>query len=278
MIYFLALCIVACVLLQIIDFINNWLKTALSIYLLKSSLAFCLFYHALFPTCYMYCAWAVVAVSFERFLVVCFPFRAKTICTCKSAKVTVVVMIFPIAVYNLYNYWVWELDFEGNCNIVNKYAYFMYYVGPWISGALYSYIPTLMLIFCNAAIVLKLARQLQLRLAMTGSEMSQASLKEAKVTRTVCAICLSYLLLTTPVAMYYTIQFYAGEFVYQGPEMRLAEVFIDQIGLSHYATNFFLYIVTSDSFRSEFIVMVTCRPNVETQSMEVVSSKTLRSA
>ena len=104
-VYMSALAIVDSLVL-FLDFINNWLKMKPKIYLLGYS-GFCQFHRYFFNVCYTYAAWLVASVAFERFLVVWFPFKAKTLCTVKVAIKVVVSEAVILVVLYAYNFWGW---------------------------------------------------------------------------------------------------------------------------------------------------------------------------
>ena len=248
------------ILVLLLDFINNWLKMEAKVYLLGSSHGFCKFHRFFFNVVYTYSAWLVVSLAVEKALVVWFPFKAKTLCNRRNATLAVCLMPVPIFCLYLYNLWAWELNAEGVCDMVPSWVHFQTNIGPWISGTVYSYIPIVLLIFLNSALCYKLweartRRRNNLGLDKAGHMDDKV---ERRVTITVVTICVAFLLLTTPLALFYVILFLAGEFINPGPEMALGEVIILILGLSNHAVNFFLYILTSARFRTELRALFGC--------------------
>ena len=82
-----------------------------------------------------------------------------------------------------------------------------------------------------------------------------------KVTFTVVVICVMFFILTTPLTLFYVIVFALGEFISPGPRTAVGETFILIFGLSNHAINFFLYVWTSESFRSELMAMLRRKPS-----------------
>jgi growth hormone secretagogue receptor len=163
----------------------------------------------------------------------------------------------------LYNLWAWELNESGECDMVPKWVKFQSEIGPWLSGTIYSYVPIVLLVVLNSLLCYKLwdtrkSRQAKLGLNK-GAPLSDSA--ERKVTITVVVICLAYILLTTPLALFYVILFLAGEFINPGPELALGECLILILGLSNHAINLFLYVLTSSRFRSEMWTMLRCGKN-----------------
>ena len=58
----------------ILDFLNNWIKEALRVDLLKNK-GFCIFHRYFFSLAYTYSSWLIVIISIERLVVVWFPLK-----------------------------------------------------------------------------------------------------------------------------------------------------------------------------------------------------------
>lgn len=248
-------------LVLVLDFINNWLSMEVGYYVLSSSNGFCKFHRFFFNVAYTYSGWLVVALAVEKVLVVWFPFRAKTLCNRRNAIIAVCLIPIPINGIYLYNLWAWELKEDGSCDMVPRWVKFQSEVGPWMSGTIYSYVPIALLIILNSALCQKLWAARKTRHSNLGIEKGGLQDRaERKVTITVVVICSAYILLTTPLALFYIILFAAGEFINPGPELALGEVLILIFGLLNHAINFFLYVVTSARFRIELAAMLGCKP------------------
>ncbi len=258
-VYMSALALVDSVVL-ILDFINNWLKMKYKVFLLNNY-TFCIFHRFFFNLCFTYATWLVAAVACERFIVVTFPFKAKNICTMKGAVKVVLIQPFAIFVLTFYEFWGWDLDENGRCDVHKHRMYwFMSNVAPWIKAILYSYLPVLIIIICNIGIIFQLSRARAERLNLGTGEAS--SVVNTKITIMVVMICLVFLVLTVPISLWYIILFAAGEFIEQGPKTTFIEVIILIFGLLNHGINFFLYILSSESFRKEFVAMMRCQESV----------------
>ncbi len=245
-------------LVLILDFLNNWLKMKPKIYLLGDP-AFCLLHRFLFNVCYTYATWLVASLSVERFLVVWFPFKAKSLCTIKGAIRAVIIQPVVISVLYLYNFWGYTINENGKCDVHPQLAFFMNHISPWLTAFFYSYIPILVISVSNICIIIKLASAHVKRRAMVQEDSTS---RDTKITLMVVVVCLVFLLLTVPVTAWYLIIFAAGQFIDQGPKTTFIEVIILIFALSNHVVNFFLYVLASESFRKEFIAMITCGKTV----------------
>lgn len=113
-------------------------------------------------------AWVLVLVTLSRFLSVCFPLKAKTICTRKKSKLSICVAFVAILVVNLHE--LIARQFQNNyvsgpngtftvkiiCgHISSGYAEFFKNIWPWIDLGISSGVPFAVIIVCNSCIVWK---------------------------------------------------------------------------------------------------------------------------
>jgi hypothetical protein len=259
---FMSALAVADSLVLLLDFLNNWLKMVPNVFLLNASLGFCKFHRWFFDVVYTYAAWLVMSLAIERFIVVWFPLKAKSICTKKAALVGVIFMPIFISFTYLHSLFAWHIDEDQTCNLVPRFVWFMSSVHPWLTAVLYSYFPVIVLIVCTAGITVQLVKmkRQQQEIANKKDGDSSERAKEYKVAITVVSVCVTFFFLTVPLTLYYVLAFNLGQFVYQGPEMALIETFILIIGLSNHAINFFLYVITSEKFRRELVRLLPCCP------------------
>ncbi|ELU17068.1 hypothetical protein CAPTEDRAFT_200779 [Capitella teleta] len=209
-------------LVLILDFINNWFKMHLDIKLLVMDESFCKFHRYFFDVVYTLSSWLIVAVSIDRFITVWFPFKAKKLCSKKTA--IIVCCVLPLISLACYAHRVpgWHLDetgIEPVCNTHPKHRDFQESYGPWLSAVLYSYGPIVMLIVFNGLIVLRLRKMASKRDAMTPN--GKSSSQERRITITIVVICVAFILLTLPLALFYILQFAMGEFFEQRPTIAL---------------------------------------------------------
>ena len=242
-------------LVLLLDWMNNWIKRIFSIYIIGMSNGLCIAHRTLFSTSFTYSAWLVVCIVVERVVVVTFPFHAKRLCKPSIALATCFTVLILVLATKCYNIFMWEVDANGSCHFAPQHEYFAQYISQWLSSAFYSYIPFLILVILNCILIRNIARADKKRQEMSNN--LQKGMTE-KFIKTAVAICVSYLLFTTPLSIFYTLSFTQGLFNYESPEFALADSLIGLIGISNYAVNFYLYAVTSETFRNE-LWMLLCR-------------------
>ena len=235
-------------LVLLLDLMDNWINRLFSINIKGMSDHLCRGFRTLFSTAYTYSAWLVVCIVVERVIVVTFPFHAKRFCTTRIATVVSFIVLVLVFVKNCYHMFMWEVDINGSCHFAPQYQYFARYISQWVGSAFYSYIPFLILVICNSVLIRSLAVADKKRQDMSSNQSKGIA---EKFIKTAVAVCVTYMLFTTPLSIFYTVVFSQGLFNYESPEVALADSFIGLIGISNYAVNFYLYILTSATFRRE---------------------------
>ena len=240
-------------LVLIMDVLNNWFLETLKLNLLALSLVFCRFHRFFFNVCYTCSAWLVTSLAIERTIVVFFPLKAKVFCTRKTALVVVSVLIIVSGVLYIPNTWGWVLSEQSNCDMLPQFKFFFSNVAPWLSAALYSYIPAIIMITCSTGIVIQLRRAAIQRRAMLSHSEGTAKISDdvRRVSITVLVVCLTFLLLTVPVTTFYIVLFATGKYLTYTDITALVRAIILVFGLCNHAINFFLYVLTSADFRQE---------------------------
>lgn len=108
-----------------------------------------------------FAVWILVAVTVDRCICVCNPFRAKQLCTLSRAKINVCVIAVILFLVNHHFLWMYrleEVDGAFRCTYfkINSYAYFANIVWPWTDFVVFSCAPFLVMIICNALIIQRL--------------------------------------------------------------------------------------------------------------------------
>ena len=235
----------------IIDFVFNVLRYY-GIYFRNHSTVICRHYHLWLRVFFTYSSWLVVCIAVERVLVVKYPFRAKSLCNTRNALITVVSVFLLIFGTSWYVYPTWVVNEEGICSLNPSYLTFSMYVSPWLMSVLYSYLPFLILIATHAILLFSITVADKNREKMTKN--TEGYKMADKLTKTAISICVTYLFLTTPVSVYYTITF--ANYTNKSPGFKLAGAITDTLGMVNYSVNMFLYIVTSRLFRQEIKTML----------------------
>ncbi|XP_046552628.1 thyrotropin-releasing hormone receptor-like [Haliotis rubra] len=109
-------------------------------------------------------AWILVALTVDRCLFVCAPFKARKYCTLRRARITAAAMLAFLMVINIHFAWSYGLSprtifGDGvDCDAANDdMKQFVTVIWPWIDLFIVCFVPFSIMITCNGIIIRKLA-------------------------------------------------------------------------------------------------------------------------
>ena len=245
-------------LVLILDFINNFFKGILGIPTIGFNSGVCVVYRWLFNTLFTFSAWVVVITTVQRLIVIWKPFQVlKSSHSKKKDGFLLLGFFVASALLCFYNLFAWSSK-DDNCDIADGWEEFHATQSQFIVYSFYSYIPTVILFFCNAAIIRILRRTSSTQLAESDPRNKQRIKNSVRVTRTVLTISFSFLLLTVPVSLFFMYQFYTSQTVEMSQVMFLLETCFLLLVLTNHSINFFLYVATIKSFRADCKRLLLC--------------------
>ena len=92
--------------------------------------------------------WFVVAMTVDRYIQLCYPRQALTVCTLFVAKLSVVFIMIGLVVISVHAMWTFQLQPQG-CFIPYYLNDLYIRIWPWMSATFYVYLPLLMLFVLN---------------------------------------------------------------------------------------------------------------------------------
>ena len=143
-------------------------------------------------------AWIVVAMTFERVLVVLFPLKAKVWLTRRNAHVTCAcIAIFFFVLWTVLIL-MWGVS-SGRCRLKEVLTFLQDYGYP-LATTLYTYVPTPLLILMNGVLIHQLVKVRLTQKKMTNSTVREQAMDKGLTRVTIMAILVSvtYLFLTLP--------------------------------------------------------------------------------
>ncbi|KAK6166272.1 hypothetical protein SNE40_023008 [Patella caerulea] len=215
----------------------------------------------------------VLAMTFERYLVVTFPLRASRLVTTKKTAMTIVGLGFFSLSINLHNIFTRSMvEVEADiytCSIqgdLNKY--FVTKIYSWIDSTIYCFIPLVSLFSLNILIIRNLRRSKAIKSQMThvppknqrqqkGTEKSPLSTKaktQKQVTLMLILVSFAFLFLAAPVALLTLVETYLwiSTSVEEQVVHNLVHAVVDNLMYTNHAINFILYMLSGNKFRKEF--------------------------
>lgn len=211
-------------------------------------------------------SWAVVGLCIERFIAVWFPLKAKLLITKRAVSVYIVTVLVVIIIYTS----VWSYASKvvnGKCN-PDVYDYTdpteRTRFGIMLQGgtAIYSNVPTILLVTLTSLIVIKLSKHKKKRKRMTSIRRTSPQ-QDAKITAMLIGIVISYVILILPITFLHNRAFLKQQTVYseKSSAFNLFKEIAQLMEKLNYCLNFFLYIMTSKQFRESIgqILIAKCR-------------------
>lgn len=113
--------------------------------------------------------WSMVVITLERYLAICWPFRARSFCSMKHAKVAFICIIFFSVCYNIVRFWEYEYFSKENRlqPLLKSNTLYMRLYIHWMYFVLIFLLPFLVLLIFNVLVVrsIQIARQHRLLLS-----------------------------------------------------------------------------------------------------------------
>lgn len=224
----------------------------------------------------------VLGFTVERYISICHPFKRERYCsTSRAVKVITSLVVFSLALHAIQGYfWAYQPD-KKDCNIrveVSKEgAKSFWSIWSWVTELLFFAVVPLAILILNILVIRetkKMSQNEEKRLCLKRGHKSSAT------TLTLLAVSFYLIFTTLPVTVCYvlTFSFPLGNQFLSDAEMEVDPVWqrhftytsiktiIQELGMSHYACNFYIYLITGKIFRRELKVLfyrMCCKKKLE---------------
>ena len=195
----------------------------------------------------------VATLSVDRMLVTCFPMRMRKH-TQKMACIvigSILGFLLLINAHEFYGFTLVETENITRCVFVDThYELFYNYYFSWVYFAVYWFLPVVLIIGCNIAMVVKIRRSTsQLRSNIN------ARLRSRQLVRVAIVVSTAFVLLVSPSTIYSILR----PFIFEGSGVYYTENETDYliytvvlyINLLNFSCNFFLYFLSGARFRQD---------------------------
>ena len=218
----------------------------------------------LFPVIFMATQYVspllVLAFTVERFIAICIPSKRHTYCTPLRAKiVSACLAIFSFSLASMQAYFYKYYSHHHFCGIrvsaVSGGTLSFWSIWTWITEMLvFMFVPLSILVF-NVLIIRQVKRHTD----------TDSSFKAFWQTTTFSLLVVSfYFIITTfPVSIVYAIRYYyipSKDTVIKDADTQakylLAKTIIEEIGITHFACKFYIFLIAERLFREEFVNVV----------------------
>ncbi|CAH1780044.1 unnamed protein product [Owenia fusiformis] len=218
-----------------------------------------------------FAVWLIIAVTVERFIVVCYPLRAATMCNIPRAKRVILGIFFLIFFINLHFFITVDVT-KGTCDAAPAFKTLVTDIWPWVDAAIYSFVPFLLITILNTMIIAQVivARRSRNNMATRGGSMASNGKekptheKSAKLTVMLLTVSFTFLVLTLPInvamiAMASWSKHQDDKHMYS--RFLLVRFTTELLMYTNHSINFFLYCATGQKFRQQ-ILRIICRRNI----------------
>ena len=203
-------------------------------------------------------AWIVALIGCERFLVVWFPLKAKLISNKRISLIAVtnvVIIGFAYETFRTFNTYI----VNGVCTPNNdppelKTSATIFMI---ISTIVYTVTPKVILLCATPLTIAKLLQQRKTRQGMTHN----TGTDETKhITIMLLCVTTTYIILVTPISVAHLVTYFQGDNIFLIKEVgfvifrEIAQI----LEMLNFVINFFLYVISSASFRRQFFEIIQC--------------------
>lgn len=231
--------------------------------------------------------WLVVAVTVDRFILVYFPLKAKSMCNRNIEMISIVVIFCCLALFNshyLYGLDVKEIQQANStvisiCEPINEsYEHFSSYVWPWLDLCAFFAFPFAILIISNVGIIYKLLPSSRPKIAsVTRSSGQRARLNS--MTTMLLVIDFVFLLTNAPISILLIgLPYWAVNTTdRQDAAIELWWALVNFLMYANNGINFLLYCISGPRFRNELKALLCGRKsrNQVQPSVTVVANDTV---
>ncbi|KAK2155480.1 hypothetical protein LSH36_239g04019 [Paralvinella palmiformis] len=216
--------------------------------------------------------WLIIAVTVERYIVVCHPLRASTMCNARRARKVIGGLLCGLLLLNAHFLWTVRIvyfkhagDTIPQCAGSRRHSRLVEQVWPWLDTVVYSVLPFLIIIVLNALIVRQVIRARRHRIQLrNGSMYEQAQRRPShegstRLTVMLLTITFAFLLTTLPMTVANILAAFWNEYrtdLAAVSRFKLGRTITELLMYVNHSMNFFLYCATGQKFRHQLVWMV----------------------
>ena len=208
------------------------------------------------------CSWLVVGMTWQRTLVVVFPYNMviKQCMRSRFPKLYIATVPLTLSFLNSYFFWTHRIrDYHGSYRCVSKDGFQTFnHIWRWVDLALASIIPFTLIMMGNISIISKvIMASSQRRTLSAASRKGNSAQQQHESGMTVLLLMVSFIFLicTLPLSMYFVFFRYFMSGHAPTPTMRLLVTMATFLSYVNNCINFYLYIISGKKFRAELMTM-----------------------
>ncbi|XP_070190166.1 probable G-protein coupled receptor 139 [Littorina saxatilis] len=217
--------------------------------------------------------WLIIAVTVERYIVVCFPLRASAMINTNRAKKVIGFLVLLMFTINLHFFWTVEIverqpvdgNNVSNCEAAPHHQQLVNAVWPWVDACIYSFVPFIVILVLNILIVIEVieARAHRLRMQSTSERRRACGPGEGmKLTIMLLTVSFAFLLTTLPMNISLIVTAFwdhSNNDLRRVVQFKLANTVAELLMYLNHSMNFCLYCATGQKFRQQIVHLLRCR-------------------
>ena len=197
-------------------------------------------------------SWLIVCMTIDRFIAVWFPLQVATLCSIRHAWISTVIMVVLAMLSNVHVFWTFYLYQSRRCTYYSS-LFFMKHIFEPLKFASYCFVPFVIVISLNIAIICKLKwRSSFIRRQNTRQGGgSGGSTGHDRIIYLLLTVSFTWFFLTLPVSLLGYVPFLHNN--------KIATSFCFIFMYTNHSINFYLYCLTGKKFRQELKEVLHCQ-------------------
>lgn len=224
--------------------------------------------------------WLIIAVTVERYIAVCYPLKAPSMCNVRRGRFVIAFLILAICCINGHFFWTVQLAYTVHedieivkCEEGPDHVFLVTEVWPWVDAALYSFLPFVLITILNCLIIRRVINARKNREHLQNVEKiskkgdarkRQNGEGNTKLTCMLLTVSFSFLITTLPMngALIATAFWNMKQHEpHEVASFQLGKTITELLMYVNHTINFFLYCATGKKFRKQIIQLVCRRKN-----------------
>lgn len=230
--------------------------------------------------------WLIIAVTVERYIVVCYPLRASTMCNTRRARVVIGFLVILMFAINMHFFWTVEIverprDGKNvvNCEAAAPHTHLVNEIWPWVDAFIYSFFPFVIILVLNILIIVEVVAARNHRQNMSTNHFHQQVRRKVgglnpprrkhcgpgestKMTFMLLTVSFTFLLTTLPMNVWIILTPFWNQQQYEPNKktaLTLGRTICELLMYLNHSINFFLYCATGQKFRKQIAHLLSCR-------------------
>ncbi|XP_052706715.1 growth hormone secretagogue receptor type 1-like [Crassostrea angulata] len=250
--------------------LSLWVQEVTGVDFFRSVDISCKVWNVIAFTSSIFSVWLIVAITAERFIVVCFPLAAHRICN-KNRAIGIIVFLLVFSVcfnaHFLVTTGIVNIGSSRLCDALDGYKTFIRKVWTWVDATMYCFFPLFIISALNTVIISKVItatkkrRNLQHLKRSTSVGLKQRQRRDIKLNVMLLTVSITFCISSTPmvILMVTEVLFQKNASPRKSAALLLARTICELLMYVNHSINFFLYCISGQSFTKIFMKLISCR-------------------